>query len=216
MRKGAWLIAVVLVAAVALAQQKGGEKKMDQTAQTRVAAERQIMAVLDRMARTHQTYLSVPADDGRALRLLAETSGAKHAVEIGTSTGYSGLWICLGMLGTGGRLTTFEIDRERAAEARQHFREAGVEQMVTVTEGDAHQQLSKITGPIDYVFIDAEKEGYTAYLRRLLPLVRPGGLILAHNVNMVPDYVKAVKAIPELETIFFMQGEGLAVTVKKR
>jgi predicted O-methyltransferase YrrM len=70
--------------------------------------------------------------------------------------------------------------------------------------------------PIDVVFIDADKGGYVDYLNKILPLVRPGGLILAHNVDMVPAYVKAVTTDPDLETILYMQGEGLAVTLRKR
>ena len=74
----------------------------------------------------------------------------------------------------------------------------------------------RLKEPIDVVFIDADKEGYVDYLDKLLPLVRPGGLILAHNVDMVPDYVKAVTGNADLETVFYMSGGGLAVTLKKR
>jgi predicted O-methyltransferase YrrM len=172
--------------------------------------------VLDEMVKAHETYLSVPVQDGRALRLLTEATGARYVVEIGTSTGYSGLWLCLALQKTDGRLTTFEIDHQRAAMAREHFKEAGVEKMVTVVEGDAHEQLAKLTGPIDIVFVDADKGGYVDYLNKLLPLVKPGGLILAHNVDMVPDYVQAVTTSRDLETILYREGGGLAVTLKKR
>jgi predicted O-methyltransferase YrrM len=100
--------------------------------------------------------------------------------------------------------------------AREHFKEAGVEKMVTVVEGDAHEQLAKLTGPIDIAFVDADKGGYVDYLNKLLPLVKPGGLILAHNVDMVPDYVQAVTTSRDLETILYREGGGLAVTLKKR
>jgi caffeoyl-CoA O-methyltransferase len=179
-------------------------------------AETKILAVLDKMVKSHETYLSVPVKDGRALRLLTEATGARYVVEIGTSTGYSGLWICLALQKTDGRLTTFEIDHQRASMAREHFKEAGVEKMVTVVEGDAHEQMAKLKGPIDIAFVDADKGGYVDYLNKLLPLVKPGGLILAHNVDMVPDYVKEVTTSRDLETILYMEGGGLAVTLKKR
>ena len=99
--------------------------------------------------------------------------------------------------------------------ARQHFKEAGVETQVTVVEGDAHKELTRLQSAIDVAFIDADKDGYVDYLNKLLPLVRPGGLILAHNVDMVPDYVRAVTTNADLETIFYMEGAGLAVTLKK-
>ncbi|HVN79989.1 MAG TPA: O-methyltransferase [Terriglobia bacterium] len=178
--------------------------------------EKKIIAELDDMEKSHQTYLSVPMQDGKVLRLLAEVADAKNVVEIGTSTGYSGLWFCLALQRTGGHLTTFEIDHTRASEARQHFKQAGVDKLVTVVEGDAHEQVTKLKGPIDLAFIDADKEGYVDYLNKILPLVRPGGVILAHNVEMVPEYVKTVTTNANLETIFYMEGNGLAVTLKKR
>ena len=177
--------------------------------------EKKILAVLSKAAANGETYLSVPERDGRALRLLTESTGAKEVVEIGTSTGYSGLWFCLALQKTGGHLTTFEIDHQRAMEARTHFNEAGVGDLVTIVEGDAHKNISQLKGPIDLLFIDADKEGYVDYLNRLLPLVRPGGLIVAHNIDMVPDYVKAVNANPKLETIFYTEGAGMGITVKK-
>jgi caffeoyl-CoA O-methyltransferase len=182
----------------------------------KTADEKTIRAVLDEMVKSHQTYLSVPIQDGKALRLLTEAAGAKNVIDVGTSTGYSGLWFCLALQRTDGHLTTFEIDHQRASMAREHFKDAGVEAMVTVVEGDAHDQVAKLKGPIDVAFIDADKGGYVDYLNKILPLVRPGGLILAHNVNMVPDYVKAVTTSADLETIFYMEGAGLAVTLKKR
>ena len=178
--------------------------------------EKRILAVLDQIMHAHETYLNVPPQDGRALRLLVEAAGVKRMAEIGTSTGYSGLWLSLALEATGGHLTTFELDHERAAMARQHFARAGVEHLVTIVEGDAHEQVLKLKGPLDAAFIDADKPGYVDYLNKVLPLLRPGGLLLAHNVEMVPDYVKAVTTNPDLVTIFYMQGNGLAVTLKKR
>jgi predicted O-methyltransferase YrrM len=88
--------------------------------------------------------------------------------------------------------------------------------MITIVEGDAHANISRLKEPIDLVFIDADKDGYLDYLNKLLPLVRPGGLILAHNVNMAPDYVRAVTTNPALETVFAGDGADLGVTLKKR
>jgi caffeoyl-CoA O-methyltransferase len=210
-------LSVFLVAcSVALCQQPTSSLHPSTQSMGETDPERRILAVLEGMVKSHQTYLSVPMQDGKALRLLTEAASAKNVVEIGTSTGYSGLWFCLGLQRTGGHLTTFEIDHERASKAREHFKEAGVEQMVTLVEGDAHEQIARLKGPVDLVFIDADKDGYVDYLNKLRPLVRPDGLILAHNVEMVPDYVKAVTNSAELETIFYMEGGGLGVTLKKR
>ncbi|HZT33981.1 MAG TPA: class I SAM-dependent methyltransferase [Bryobacteraceae bacterium] len=202
--------AVVLFAAAALAQ-RGGARPLAKN-----ETEKKILAVLDDIVRSHHTYLSVPLEDGRALRLLAEAAGARNVVEIGTSTGYSGLWFCLALQATGGHLTTFELDHGRASMARGHFQEAGVDRLVTIVEGDAHANVSRLHDPIDLLFLDADKGGYVDYLKKLLPLVRPGGLILAHNIDMAPDYVTAVTTNPNLETIFYRQGAGMGVTLKKR
>jgi predicted O-methyltransferase YrrM len=182
----------------------------------KTAAEKKILAELNKMVKDKETYLSVPREDGEALWVLTEAVNAKRVVEIGTSTGYSGLWFCMALTATGGHLTTFEINHERFTEAHQHFEEAGVADLVTQIEGDAHKNVEKLKGPIDVVFIDADKEGYVDYLQKVLPLVRPGGLILAHNIDMAPDYVRAVTIHPDLQTIFYMQGRGLGVTLKKR
>ena len=184
--------------------------------------EKRILDVLDEMYRgPYSGILSVPPEDGRVLRLLAESTGAKHIVEIGTSNGYASIWFCLALRTTGGRLTTFEIDPNRAALARESFKQAGVDKLVTLIEGNAHETVKKLKGPIDIVFIDADKDGYLDYLNKLLPLVRPGGLILAHNTTDVAsrmqDYLNAVTTNAELETIFLHeQASGIGVTLKKR
>jgi len=182
--------------------------------------EKKILSVLDDMDKNQRGgMMNVPLEDGRLLRLLTEAVGAKHAVEIGTSNGYSGIWLCLALRTTGGKLTTYEIDAYRASLARENFKRAGVDKIVTLVEGDAHKEVTKLKEPIDILFIDADKEGYIDYLNKLLPLVRPGGLILAHNVDMrgqLQDYVTAITTKADLETVFYQQGRGVSVTLKKR
>lgn len=179
-------------------------------------SEKRILFTISEAVKAGELYANVPAVDGRLLRLLAESVNAKEVVEIGTSTGISGMWFCLALEKTGGKLTTFELDSRRASLARAHFKKAGVEGLVNLVEGDAHRNIAKLKGPVDVVFIDAEKEGYIDYLNKMLPLVRPGGLILAHNLDMAPEYVKVVTANPDLDTVFYMQGNQLGVTLKKR
>ena len=183
-------------------------------------AEQKILDVLDDLDRNQRRgNMNVPIADGRLLRLLAESIDAQHIVEIGTSNGYSGIWQALALKATGGRLTTFEIDPDRAALARENFKRASVDDIVTLVEGDAHEKVGQVEGPVDMVFIDADKEGYLDYLNKLLPKVRPGGLIVAHNITpgmADPAYVEAITTNPELETFFYNQGGGVSVTMKKR
>ncbi len=178
--------------------------------------EKKVLGVLEEALKAGAMFQNVPITDGRMIRLLTEAAGAKNVVELGTSTGLSGLWMCLALQKTGGKLTTFEYDSSRAATARRNFKEAGVDQIVTIVEGDAHQTISRLKEPIDVLFIDADKEGYVDYLNKLLPLVRPGGLILAHNVGMADDYDRLVTANRALETLYYTQGEGMGITLKKR
>jgi predicted O-methyltransferase YrrM len=165
--------------------------------------------------------MNVPEIDGRLLRLLAEATGAKSVVELGTSSGYSGIWFCLALRQTGGKLTTFDLSQERLALARKNFERAGVTELVKIVEGDAHETIKTVEGPVDLVFIDADKEGYVDYLEKILPKVRPGGIIVAHNINpRMADarYMKAITENPQLETLFpNLEGTGgVSVSMKKR
>jgi len=185
-------------------------------------AEKKILDVLADMKKNQSRgMMNVPREDGRLLRVLTEALGARHVVEIGTSNGYSAIWFCLALRKTGGRLTTFEIDAHRAALARENFKRAGVAGIVTLVEGDAHEKVAELKGPIDIVFLDADKAGYIDYLKKLLPLVRPGGLILAHNTTShardMQDYLTAITTDPDLETVFTsVGGRGIGITLKKR
>jgi caffeoyl-CoA O-methyltransferase len=207
---------VLMLAGCLIAQKTENQLGLERTQETR------ILNVLEEML--HDQYsamLSVPPEDGKVLRLLTEATGARHVVEIGTSNGYASLWFCLALRNTGGRLTTFEIDARRAALARENFKRAGVDKLVTIIEGNAHEKVKMLKGPIDIVFLDADKDGYLDYLDKLLPLVRPAGLILAHDTtdagSLMQDYLKAVTTNPELETIFLhKQTTGIGVTLKKR
>ena len=209
-------ILMTLLIALTLARPVTAQIAKEGTPQAKTEAEQRALAVLATIPR----HLSVPPEDGRLLRILAESIGAKQVVELGTSTGYSGIWLALALRSTGGRLTTFEIDEQRAREARGYFQKAGVEDLVTVIVGDAHVETPKVREPIDLLFIDADKEGYLDYLTKLLPLVRPGGLIVAHNMHYPspdPRFVRAVTTSRDLETVFLnMQAAGLALTLKKR
>ena len=222
--KTTWAVAsVVALAGVGiLAARKIGSAPEQDPKPWPDVEEKKILSVLDQMlSGPHSDILSVPPDDGRILRLLAEATGAKNIVEIGTSNGYAALWFCLALRTTGGKLTTFEIDPERIALARENFKRAGVARLVTIVEGDAHENVTKLKKPIDIVYLDADKGGNLDYLDKLLPLVRPGGLILAHDAidsaERMQEYLDAVTTHPALETVLLKAGgPGISVTLKKR
>ncbi len=177
------------------------------------------LAVLDEMSKG-QWYLNVTSREGRVLRQLTEAMGAKCVVEIGTSSGYSTIWLALGVRSTGGKVFTHEIDPEKIKIASENFKKAGVDDLITIIEGDAHETIKQHQAPIDVVFLDAEKKGYIDYLEKLLPLVRPGGLILGHDMHPpMPDprYLEAITQNPDLATSFIMmESFGISMTLKKR
>jgi len=197
----------------------GGAPEFDSPPLAKNDGEKQALAVLAEMSKG-QWYLNVTTREGRVLRQLTEAMGAKRVVEIGTSSGYSTIWLALAVRSTGGKVFTHEIDPEKVKMARANFKKAGVDDLVTVIEGDAHQTVKQHKEPIDVVFFDADKKGYVDYLEKLLPLVRPGGLILGHDMHRpMPDprYIEAVTKNPELDTSFIMmESYGISMTLKKR
>jgi predicted O-methyltransferase YrrM len=209
------LIAITLMGIAFITQAAVESSTLPKTAE-----EKQILSIIGELEKSRGEMLSVPMEDGRLLRLLTEASNAQNVVEIGTSNGYSSLWFCLALRANGGKLTTFEIDPQKVKLAQSNFKKAGVDKIVTIIEGDAHNEVTKLKDPIDIIFLDADKSGYPDYLSKLLPLVRPGGLIIAHNMKSPapnPEYIKAITTNPDLETIFLnMQAAGVGVTLKKR
>jgi len=220
--------AIALITYTTLAQPAGRPPRSAAVASPSVKplpkddAEKKILAVLDDMDKNQRRgMMNVPTEDGRLLRTLIETSGAKTVVEVGTSNGMSGIWMALALRKTGGKLITHEIDKKRADLARKNFKAAGVEDTITLVFGDAHKEVGKIKGPIDMIFLDADKEGYIDYLKQLLPKLRPGGLIIAHNArshgSQMQPYFKAVTTDKNLDTLFVnMHAAGVAITMKKR
>jgi len=209
-----------MVSGTALAQpDPGGGLPFDNPLVPSDKAEDHVLKALEQMRAGPQHY-NVSVRNGQMLRLLTEAMNAQRVVEIGTSTGESAVWFALALRKTGGHLYTHEMDEERAQIARENFQKAGVESLITLIEGDAHETVQRYEEPIDIVFLDADKEGYLDYLDKLLPLVRPGGLVIAHNMNQPdfdPRYIKAITENPELESVFlFMEAAGLGVTMKKR
>jgi caffeoyl-CoA O-methyltransferase len=165
--------------------------------------------------------LAVSEEDGRMLRVLAASKGAKRALEIGSASGYSAIWLGLGLRETGGRLVTIEYDPGRAKEAAENVRRAGLADIVQVVHGDAFAVIPKLAGTFDFVFLDAWKRDYKRFLDLMLPRLDAGGLFLAHNVvnkgNDMPDFLDAIEKNPNLVTaIVTPSGEGISISLKRR
>jgi len=197
----------------------GGAPEIDRPPLAKDDGEKQAFEALEEMTKG-KWYLNVTTREGRVLRQLTESLGAKRVVEIGTSSGYSTIWLALGARAAGGKVFTHEIDPEKVKMASENFKKAGVDDVITIIEGDAHETIKQHKEPIDVVFLDAEKKGYVDYLEKLLPLVRPGGLILGHDMHRpMPDprYIEAITKNPDLDTSFIMmESYGISMTLKKR
>ena len=215
------LTACALVTATIIALTwAAANKPADAKPSANTKAEAKILAVLDDLYNEEYPMTNVPPEDGRLLRILAETTAAKNVVEIGTANGCSALWFSIAPRTTGGNLITHEIDDHRASLARNNFKRAGVD-LIHIVEGDAHKTVTKLKPPIDIRFLDADKSGNLDYREKLLGLIRPGGLIIAHNTTThaedMKEYIKAVTTNPNLETIFLhKKDQGIAITLKKR
>ena len=163
--------------------------------------------------------LAVSEEDGRFLRVMIVSSGAKHVLEIGGAYGYSAIWMGLALRQTGGHLTSIEYDAARARLAAEHVRAAGLADIVTVVPGDAFAEIPKLQGTFDFVFLDAWKRDYKRFLDLMLPRLTTRGLFLAHNVvnkqTEMLDFLDAIRSDSRLVTsIVTPSGEGMSVSVK--
>ncbi len=165
--------------------------------------------------------LAVSEEDGRFLRVMVATGRAQHALEIGSASGYSAIWIGLGLRQTGGRLTTIEYDPVRAREAAENVRKAGLSDIVRVVHGDAFKEIPKLAGTFDFVFLDAWKRDYKRFFDLVVPRLDRGGLFLAHNVvnkrSEMGDFLDAITRTPDVMTaIVTPSGEGISISYKTR
>ena len=164
--------------------------------------------------------LAVSEEDGRFLRVLVASSGAKKALEIGGASGYSAIWIGLALRETGGKLVTIEYDPARAKELSANVARAGLSDVVQVVSGDAFAEIPKVAGTFDFVFLDAWKKDYKRFLDMVYPRLDKGGLFVAHNVvnkrSEMADFLDAVHKNPSLwTTIVSPSGEGMSVSLKR-
>jgi len=186
--------------------------------------DRQVQAFLDAHAGRWRD-MNVSETDGRILYDLVLKNKFTRALEIGTSTGHSGIWIAWALSKTGGRLVTIDIDEGRYREALANFRAAGLDGFIDARLADAHELVPSLPGPFDFVFCDADKDWYKNYLVAVLPKLTVGGCFAAHNVSPrmrggrgwgASSFVDYVLSLPNLETTF-AEGSwaGISISYKR-
>lgn len=172
--------------------------------------------------RTKWRDWNVPYSDGKILHDLILKKKYTRALEIGTSTGHSAIWMSWALSKTGGKLITIEIDEGRYKEALLNFREAGVAGYIDARLGDAHDLVVKLPGPFDFVFSDADKEWYKKYFMLLAPKLEVGGCFVAHNASNTEmqgikeflDYVKSQKNFKTLMDTSSSSGMSISYKTK--
>lgn len=166
--------------------------------------------------------LAITADTGMFFHILLKAIKAKRVLEVGTSTGFSTLWLA-DAVGKSGRVVTIENDPLKIARAKKNFQDAGVDKIIEVRQGIALDVLHKLKGRFDFVLLDADKENIIKYFNLVLPLVRIGGIIAADNMLFPPPYRRTMKKYahhvqnhPQVQSVTVPIGMGEEITIKLR
>jgi predicted O-methyltransferase YrrM len=166
---------------------------------------------------------NVTAIDGQFLYDLILKRRYTRALEIGTSTGHSGIWQAWALSKTGGSLITVEIEEFRHLAATRNFKAAGLDGLIDARLGDAHELVERLEGPFDFIFIDADQNWTPNYFRALLPKLAPGGCFAVHNVNSlgymkgVRDFLAHVRSLDFMETaVEASSGRGISLSFRKK
>ncbi len=202
------LICGLFVAVSAAAQYPEVETKLD----------KKIKAFLEDNANNWRD-MNVPLTDGKVLYDIVVNHGYTRAVEIGTSTGHSAIWIAWALSKTGGKLVTIEIDKDRYLQAKANFKKAGVTKYIDVRLADAHELVPKLEGKYDFVFSDADKYWYKNYFIAMDPKLEVGGCFTAHNtamrVNGIRDFLEYVESLDNYKTTFDESSRsGISISYK--
>jgi len=182
--------------------------------------DRKVKAFLEENARRWRD-LNVPLSDGKVLYDLIVENNYKSAVEIGTSTGHSAIWIAWALSKTGGKLITIEIDQGRHRQAMEHFKQAGVADFIDARLGNAHELVPKLEGKYDFVFSDADKDWYKNYFISMDPKIIVGGRFVAHNVSQssrdMRDFVNYIDNLDNYKTTYDRSSrEGISISHKTK
>jgi caffeoyl-CoA O-methyltransferase len=166
---------------------------------------------------------NVTEADGRLLYDLILKHGYKRALEIGTSTGHSGIWQAWALTKTGGSLVTVEIEEFRHLLAAKNFKASGLDAVVDARLGNARKLVEELPGPFDFIFIDADKNWTLNYFKTLLPKLARGGCFAVHNVSSlgymkgIRDFLECVRGLDFIETTIDTSASGgMSLSFKKK
>ena len=162
-----------------------------------------------------QRLLNLEADTAQLMAILIQSGHRTRVLEIGTSNGYSAIWLAWALRPLGGHLVSIERDAAKQAEADANLRRAGLRDLVTLRQGDATTVVADLPGPFDCIFFDADRRSAPEQLRLLLPKLTHDALLLCDNVLSHPtevgEYLAAIDALPEFQHVVVPIGKGLSV-----
>jgi len=170
--------------------------------------------------RIDEFMLAVGEEAGKLLNLLVKLSGSRSILEIGTSVGYSTLWLAEAARATGGKIISFDTVADKHAQARENLADAGLLDQVKLVTGDAVAEIASLPGPFDFVLLDAWKDIYIPAFEAIHPKLVPGGLVTADNI-IFPEsegaqaYLRHVQSHPGYETVTLPIGHGIELTRKQ-
>jgi predicted O-methyltransferase YrrM len=164
--------------------------------------------------------MNIPTADGKTLYDLIIKGNYKSALEIGTSTGHSGIYMAWALSKTGGKLITIDIDEDRHKTALENFKKAGLSEYIDARLADAHSLVKELKGPFDFVFSDADKNWYKNYFNDIDPKLKVGGCFTTHNISEhrrmgEGDYLQYVRSLKNFETTLNTDGGGLLISYKR-
>ena len=166
--------------------------------------------------------MNIPYADGQRMFDIIVENGYTSALEIGTSTGLSGIWIAWALSKTGGKLVTVEIDRGRHQRAVENFKKAGLADYVDARLANAHDLVPQLKGPFDFVFSDADKDWYENYFKAVNPNLKVGGCYVTHNISEGTNrrgqntvYLQFLRGLPNYQTTVYSGGGGMSISYKR-
>lgn len=165
--------------------------------------------------------MNVPISDGKILYDIIIKNKYKNAVEIGTSTGHSAIWMAWALSKTGGKLITIEIDKTRYLQAKSNFKKAGVDKFIDARLADAHELVPELPEKYDFVFSDADKYWYKNYFVAMDPKLKVGGCFTAHNTAMrdsgITEFLDYIKSLSNYNTtIENASRSGISISYKTK
>ncbi len=213
-RRNAWKLAALAAAVIACGSSLTGQNANRTSAEFRKKF----------IEEFHRTGMATTPADAMLLRILVQARNARRGVEVGTERGFGAINMGIGFERTGGHLYTLEINPRRAAEARENLKKVGLEKVVTVVQGDALEELPKLEGKFDFVFLDAAKSQYLGYLKALEPKLEPGAVIVADNVirfaDGMRDFLDYIQNSPDYESVVIRasleKNDGMLVAYRLR